>query len=109
MATMVRIRPETHQRLQQLAKSSKRTLPDVLDEAISQYEKQRFLADCNAAYARLREDESAWNEELEERALWENTLIDGLEPDEYSKPCAKQKSNLAPRPKTVAKTATVKQ
>lgn len=85
MATMVRIKEETHQRLQQLAKSSRRSLPDVLDEAIKQYEKQRFLADCDAAYTRLREDQEAWQDELDERALWDNTLSDGLEDDEYSK------------------------
>jgi len=85
MATMVRIKAETHQRLQRIAKSSKRTLPDVLDEAVRQYEKQRFLADCDAAYLRLRKNAREWQEELEERALWENTLGDGLEDDEYSK------------------------
>lgn len=89
MATMVRIKAETHQKLQQLAKSSQRSLPDVLDEAIKHYEKQRFLQECDAAYIRLREDANAWQEEIEERALWDNTLSDGLEDDEYSTPAKK--------------------
>lgn len=107
MATMVRIKAETHQRLQNIAKSSQRSLPDVLDEAIRQYEKQRFLADCNAAYARLREDDKEWQNELEERALWENTLGDGLEADEYSlldsnaivaKPAEKRAAKISAKP-----------
>ena len=64
---MVRIKPETHRRLQTLARESKRTLPEVLDEAISEYERKQFLEECNAAYARLRADPEAWQEELEER------------------------------------------
>ena len=78
---MVRIKPETHRRLQTLARESKRTLPEVLDEAISEYERKQFLEECNAAYARLRADPEAWQEELEERALWDCTLMDGLEDD----------------------------
>jgi hypothetical protein len=33
----------------------------------------------NASFARLRRDPAAWAEELEERRLFENTLMDGLE------------------------------
>lgn len=105
MATMVRIKAETHQRLQRIAKNTKRTLPDVLDEAIRSYEKQRFLQECDAAYVRLREDTSAWQEETEERTVWENTLGDGLEDDEYAK--EKPDAN-ALRTKTPAATRIVK-
>jgi hypothetical protein len=35
----------------------------------------------NRDYARLRRDPVAWAEELAERALWDNTLLDGLEND----------------------------
>ncbi len=98
MATMVRIKAETHQRLQRLAKSSRRSLPDVLDEAIKQYEKQRFLADCDAAYTRLREDQEAWQDELDERALWDNTLSDGLEEDEYSHEYSKSSAQPEAQP-----------
>lgn len=75
----VRIKPETHRRLQQLARDSKRSLPDVLDEAISEYERKKFLEGVREDYARLRADPEAWREELEERALWDVTLMDGLE------------------------------
>ena len=45
-------------------------------------EEQRFWDEYNAAYARLRADPEAWRAELQERALWDNTLMDGLDPDE---------------------------
>jgi hypothetical protein len=43
---------------------------------------KRLLEETNAAYARPRADPVAWAEELAERALWEVTLADGLEPEE---------------------------
>jgi len=42
-----------------------------------------FMRRFNAAYARLRADPVAWAEELEERRLFENTLMDGLEDDPW--------------------------
>lgn len=40
-----------------------------------------LLVETNRAYAALRADPEAWKEERRERALWEGTLADGLEPD----------------------------
>lgn len=40
---------------------------------------RQVLAETNRAYAALRADPKAWNEERRERALWEGTLADGLE------------------------------
>src|SRR5688500_2341126 len=77
----VRIRPETHRRLQKLAKETKRTLPEVLEAAISDYERKTYLEGLSEDFARLRADPQAWQEELEERALWDCTLMDGLKDD----------------------------
>lgn len=40
---------------------------------------QEFWDRVNAQYADLRNDPVAWAQELEERALWDATLADGLE------------------------------
>ena len=40
---------------------------------------EAFLDEVNAAYARLRADPEAWDEELAERRLWDRTIGDGLE------------------------------
>jgi len=42
---------------------------------------EAFLDEVNAAYARLRADRRAWEEELAERQLWDCALGDGLETD----------------------------
>ena len=42
--------------------------------------RKRFFEELDAGYAALRADPEAWAaEELEVRALWDNTLADGLE------------------------------
>lgn len=75
----VRITPQSHQALRDLAKSSGTSLQDVLERAIEEYRRNQILDQVNNAYAALRGDPKAWRRELEERALLENTLMDGLE------------------------------
>ena len=43
--------------------------------------RRRLLQLTNAAYAALRTDPSQWQAVQEERAVWEATLADGLEPE----------------------------
>jgi len=50
----------------------------VLEKAIEQYRRERFLRGANADFEALRRDPKAWKEEHRERALWEQTLADGL-------------------------------
>jgi len=50
----------------------------VLDAAIERYEREIFLDEANAAYARMKADPKTWKEELAERRLWDVTLMDGL-------------------------------
>ncbi len=85
MATLtVRIRPETHRKLQKMAQSSGKSLPEVLERAIGEYERQQFLAGCNAAFERLRQNPDDWAHEMEERAAWDVTLSDGAETERAS-------------------------
>jgi hypothetical protein len=51
----------------------------VLDEAIEQYRRDRFFQELNDGYARLQANPQAWQEELDERGLWDSTLSDGLD------------------------------
>ena len=50
-----------------------------LAHALERVRRWWFFARVNAAYRRLQADPAAWAEELEERELWGNTLMDGLE------------------------------
>ena len=53
----------------------------ILETAIEEYHRQRFLHEANAAYAALRNDPKQWKEELAERKEWDSALIDGQEGD----------------------------
>jgi hypothetical protein len=75
----IRISPRAKATLRELAKRERKPMQAILDEAIDHYQREKFLDDVNAAYARLKTDPKAWNEELAERQVWDGTLMDGLE------------------------------
>jgi hypothetical protein len=81
-STTVRISENSIKVLRELASQEGETMQDTLDKAIEAYRRQRFFEQLNAAYAALRNDPEAWQVELEERRLWEATLMDGLDPEE---------------------------
>jgi hypothetical protein len=56
----------------------------VVERAIDELKRQQFFSELDAGFAALAADEGAWGEELRERALWESTLGDSLDPDEGS-------------------------
>jgi predicted transcriptional regulator len=65
----VRIKPETHSKLKELAAKAGETLPSTLEKAVDAYYRQQFLEDMNRASAALRADPKAWADELAERML----------------------------------------
>ena len=75
----IRIIPSAKAALRQLAKSEGKPMQAVLDAAIERYQRDKFLDQVNAAFARLKADDKAWNEELAERQAWDRTLMDGLD------------------------------
>ena len=78
-STTVRVSEETHELLRKLAAATGEPMQRVLERAVENYRRERFYAEFNAAFERLRADPVAWEEELAERALLENTLADGLD------------------------------
>lgn len=67
----VRIRPETHARLRELAEQRDEPMQEVLDDAVERLWRAELLEQTNRAYADLRADQGRWREELEERASWD--------------------------------------
>ena len=63
----------------EIAKREGKPMQTVLDEAIGHYQREKFLDEVNAAYARLHTDPKAWKEELAERQIWDRALRDGIE------------------------------
>lgn len=76
--TQVRISESTHQLLRSLAKQAGESMQDIVEKAVEHYRRKAFLEGLNNDFRSLREDHAAWGEEEEERALWDNSLQDGL-------------------------------
>jgi len=79
MTTTIRISASSHEILKEESMASGRSMQAVLEDAIEHYRRQRFVQDVNAAYAKVREDEVAWGEIVEERKAWEGIVGDGLD------------------------------
>ncbi len=81
--TTVRIRPETHEHLKELAEDEGLSLTEALDRLVEAARRQRIVDRANAAWAALREDPEAWADYRAEVALFEGAVADGLpaEPD----------------------------
>jgi predicted transcriptional regulator len=75
----VRIREETKIILQELAAQTGKPMQTILDLAIEEYRRQRFLQEANEAYATLRKNPKAWKAELSERQEWDATVADDQE------------------------------
>ena len=52
------------------------------EQTPEQKRRQKFLEECDTAYAALQHDPEAWKEYQDELKLWEATLMDGLDPNE---------------------------
>ena len=60
-----------HQRLQRLSRQLGLKQQEVLTRALDRFERELLLEDINRGFDALRQDEVAWNEEMQERALWD--------------------------------------
>ena len=68
MPASVRVNERTWSILKEIADNVGGTMQSVLEKAIESYRRQWILQQTNEAYAALRNDESAWQEELAERS-----------------------------------------
>lgn len=77
--SMIRVPDATHRILRELADETGQNMQEVLSEAVEEMRRRRMFELANASYAAMRANENEWQEELEERRLWDKTLADGLE------------------------------
>jgi hypothetical protein len=75
----VRISRSAHAILRALSEEVDEPMTEILDKAIQEYRRNRFLEGLNADFAALRANPDAWAGEQEERAAWDVTLADGLD------------------------------
>ncbi len=76
-SSTVRISKESSNILREIATQEKKSLQTILDAAIEDYRRHRFLQEANKAYSVLKENPKNWKVEMEERKQWEATLFDG--------------------------------
>ena len=77
-SSTVRIDPRAHIMLRRIAEQSKESMQSTLTKAIELYRRQIFLKRANLAFAAMRKDPKAWQEELKEREEWDSTLLDDV-------------------------------
>ncbi|MCI0642627.1 MAG: ribbon-helix-helix domain-containing protein [Gemmataceae bacterium] len=83
MATLtVQIADSTQRSLEALSEQTGKSVPEILDKAVEDYRRKHFFEGVDRDFATLKADPDAWAHELEERRLFDNTLMDGLDPDE---------------------------
>jgi hypothetical protein len=75
----VRVSEHTYRMIQDLAGGG--SMQAVITQAVENLRRQRMLEEANAAFAALRQDPVAWEQEREERERWDEALGDGLEED----------------------------
>jgi predicted CopG family antitoxin len=79
MSKILRVSDEAYSKLTQITKNTGLSNQDVIDKALENLERETFLKQANEAYAAMKKDPKQWQEHLEEIAVWEATLADGLE------------------------------
>ncbi|WAM36074.1 ribbon-helix-helix protein, CopG family [Caldicellulosiruptor acetigenus] len=77
--TTVRVDVETYEGLKKLSQQLNQPMQKIIQEALAEYKRKVLLSATAEAFSALREKRELWQEEIEERQLWESTLQDGIE------------------------------
>ena len=78
-STNVRISSQSYKVLKSLTKEKGQSMQSVIDQAIEDLRRRKVLEATNTAFSALKANKVAWDEESDERGIWENTLLDGVE------------------------------
>lgn len=74
-----RISEETRELLRRLSEEEDSSMQKIVEKALKEYRRKKFLEKSNEAYRELREREEEWSQEKKERKDWDATLEDGLD------------------------------
>lgn len=81
MAVQAKISERTKHIIQEIVHATGESQIEVIEHAVFAYRRQWRLEKLNESYAQLKENKSAWKDELKERSELEKTIADGLEND----------------------------
>lgn len=65
-----------------LSQLTGKSISEILEKAVEEYRRKLFFEGVDKDFAGLRADPDAWSEEVQERRLSENSLMDGLDPND---------------------------
>jgi hypothetical protein len=74
MSATVRVSEYSHGVLKRLAEQERISMVEALDRVAIAWERTSFFRDLNDSFAALRADPEAWQTELDERRLWDQSL-----------------------------------
>jgi predicted transcriptional regulator len=80
--TTIRISLEIYSELKKIAEAENKTMQKIIEQALEEFKKMKFFTHLNETVASYKADANNWSEEIEERAIWDNTLADDLEDTE---------------------------
>ncbi|MFA6201469.1 MAG: hypothetical protein WC679_13800 [Bacteroidales bacterium] len=78
-STTVRVNRQTYNEIKDLADKQNKNMQNIIDLAIKQYKKIQYFQELNLSFLRLKENKESWDEEKNERKMWDSTLADGLD------------------------------
>lgn len=81
MAVPAKITSKSKKVIQEIVHETGESQVSVIEHAVLAYHREWRLQKINEAYAKLKGNKKAWNEELKERSVLEQTSEDGLEDD----------------------------
>jgi hypothetical protein len=76
---LVRIDSADKDILDQLTDKTGESTPKLLHRAVTTLKKEIFFQQMNCAYRDMRKDKAAWDAEMEERALFDKSVGDGMQ------------------------------
>lgn len=84
-ATTIKVIPETHARLQEIAREDNQTIGELITTLVDKYEKERFWDGVSEDLANFRADKVAYQRYRDEFAEWDNQTTRSLaeEPPYY--------------------------
>lgn len=76
-STTIRISESSRKMLYELARQDNKPMQAIVEKAIESYRRQRFLEGLSGDFAILRNNPEKWQDEEEDRRVWDITLADG--------------------------------
>ena len=83
--TTIKVRPQTHARLQEMARAENQTIGEVITALVNRYDKECFWDGVSEDLAKFNADKEAYNHYRDEFAEWDSQTTKSLneEPPYY--------------------------